>query len=164
MTLSIIIPLYNKAQSITHTLDSVLAQTYTDYEVIIVNDGSTDDSGEVVEQYIKNHPQLQSIIHLINKANGGVSSARNAGIRAARTEFVALLDGDDIWDSLFLEEQVRLIQDFPNAGIYGVNYAFIKGNTCTKCNQGLGYGYRGYVENYWTTRHNDVFWSSASPP
>lgn len=157
--ISIVIPLYNKAQSITHTLDSVLAQTYTDYEVVVVNDGSTDGSGEVVEQYIKDNPQ--STIHLISKANGGVSSARNVGIRAAKSDYVALLDGDDIWEPTFLEEQVRLIQDFPNAGIYGVNYAFIKGNTCTKCNQGLGDGYRGYVENYWTTSHNDLYCSNS---
>lgn len=160
--ISVIIPLYNKAQSIQHTLDSVLAQTYSDYEIIIVNDGSIDGSDKVVEAYIKsatiNH---QSQIRLISKSNGGVSSARNVGIRAAKSDYVALLDGDDLWEKTFLEEQLKLIADFPDAAMWGVNYAFVKNGKCCPCAQGMGDGFRGYVENYFGTSHNDLFCSSS---
>lgn len=157
--ISIVIPLYNKAQSITRTLDSVISQTFTDYEVVVVNDGSTDGSGEVVEQYAANHPQTR--FRLIHKENGGVSSARNVGIRAACSEYIALLDGDDYWDKFFLEEQLKLIDDFPKASMWGVNYAFVKGENCTPCHQGLDDGFRGYVDNYFGTSHNDLFCSSS---
>lgn len=157
--ISIVIPLYNKAQSITRTLDSVISQTFTDYEIIVVNDGSTDGSGDVVEQYAANHPQTR--FHLIHKENGGVSSARNAGIWAAFSEYIALLDGDDYWDKSFLEEQLKLIEDFPEASMWGVNYAFVKGKNCTPCHQGLDDGFRGYVDNYFGTSHNDLFCSSS---
>lgn len=153
--ISVIIPLYNKEKSISNTIHSVLNQTYYDFELIVVDDGSTDSSSEVV-QSICDHR-----IRLIHKENGGVSSARNVGIKAAKTDYVALLDGDDIWDSTFLEEQLKLIEEFPKAAMWGVNYAFIKGNCCTPCNQGLGEDYRGYVENYFGTHHNDLFCSTS---
>lgn len=155
LKISVVIPLYNKENAIINTIKSVLAQTMPDFELIVVDDGSTDASAKRVLE------MKDERIRLIRKANGGVSSARNVGARAAKTEFVALLDGDDLWEPTFLEEQLRSIHDFPNAGLYGVNYAFIKGKSCTKCNQGLGDGYRGYVEKYWTTSHNDLFCSNS---
>lgn len=153
--ISIIIPLYNKRNAITRTIQSVLAQTFQDFELIVVDDGSTDDSYSVVSKVNDER------IRLIHKENGGVSSARNVGIRAAKYPFVALLDGDDYWDSTFLEEQLTLIEDFPKAGIWGVNYAFVKGDRCEPCYQGMGEGFRGYVEGYFATSHNDLFCSSS---
>lgn len=162
--ISVVIPLYNKAQSITHTLDSVLAQTYTDYEVVVVNDGSTDGSGEVVIQYIKDNPQSQSTIHIIHKPNGGVCSARNRGIREAKGEYIALLDADDQWDKEYLAEQVRMIKDFPDAAMWGINFAELShGQLIRKLATGLPDGYRGYVEHYFEMkgRVSDLFCSSS---
>lgn len=153
--ISIVIPLYNKEKAIEATLQSVLAQTYTDFEVIVVDDGSKDNSLQVT-QSVKDKR-----LRVIHKENGGVSSARNRGIREANGEYIALLDGDDLWAPTFLEEQVALMHDFPKAGMWGVNTAFIRGGKYYKWNQGMGDGYRGYVENYFGTSHNDLFCSSS---
>lgn len=131
--ISIVIPLYNKEQSIVRTLDSVLAQTYKDYEVIIVNDGSTDHSREVVEEYIQlsiinSRNGEQSSIRLINQSNSGVCSARNRGIQEAQGEYIAFLDGDDLWAPTYLEELAALIADYPSAAIYGVGCRHIDSN------------------------------------
>ena len=152
---SIVIPLYNKQNSIVNTIQSVLVQTYTNYEIIVVDDGSKDESVKRVLE-IKD-----SRIRLIQKENGGVSSTRNRGIQEAKYEYIALLDGDDIWEKNFLEELLLLIEDFPDAKMWGGNYAFLKNGIKQKCNQGLANDYRGYVENYFGTKHNDLFCSSS---
>ncbi len=159
--ISIVIPLYNKQNAIIATLQSVLSQTYTHYEVIVVDDGSTDESANIVKSTFRLSNFSPSAFRLISKTNGGVSSARNRGIQEAKHDYIALLDGDDLWEPTFLEEQLKLIQDFPKAAMWGVNIAFIKNNQ--KCNweQGMGDGYRGYVENYFGTKHNDLFCSSS---
>ena len=153
--ISVVIPLYNKRNAIARTIQSVLDQTIGDFELIVVDDGSTDDGYSVVSSI--DDPRIR----LICKDNGGVSSARNAGIKASRYPYVALLDGDDYWAPTFLEEQLSLIEEFPEAGMWGVNYAFVKGNKCEPCYQGLGSGFRGYVEGYFSSSHNDLFCSSS---
>ena len=85
---SIVIPLYNKAKSIANTIQSILGQSFADFELIIVDDGSTDDSVAIVQQFTDQR------IRLIQKDNGGVSSARNRGINDANYDFIALLDAD----------------------------------------------------------------------
>lgn len=157
--ISVVVPLYNKEKSIEATLQSVLAQTYTDYELIIVDDGSTDNSLSVVRKRISELENER--IRVIHKENGGVSSARNRGIKEAKGEYIALLDGDDLWEPTFLAEQAKLIHDFPKAAMWGVNTAFIKHGKCWKWQQGMGDGFRGYVENYFGTKHNDLFCSSS---
>lgn len=114
--ISVIIPLYNKEKSIIDTVNSVLNQSYRDFELIIVNDGSTDNSLSVIES-IKD-----SRIIIINKNNGGVSSARNLGILSAKSEYLAFLDGDDIWDKDHLLEIKRLIQYNKNILIYATGF------------------------------------------
>lgn len=153
--LSIVIPLYNKQNSIVRTIQSVLMQKYPHYEIIIVDDGSTDDSVNQVKSL------TDSRVRLIQKTNGGVSSARNRGIQEAKYEYIALLDGDDVWDEHYLEEQVKLIHDFPNAKMWGVNYADIRNGNIFPYNQGFEEDYRGYVNNYFATNHGDLFWTSA---
>lgn len=153
--ISIVIPLYNKQNAIADTIQSVINQTVTSFEIIVVDDGSTDNSLAVVQK-IKDKR-----IRIIKKENGGVSSARNMGIKAANGKYVALLDGDDLWEPTFIEEQIKLIMDFFDAGMWGVNYAFVKNGKSVSCDQGLGDGYRGYVNNYFNTSHNDLFCSSS---
>jgi glycosyltransferase involved in cell wall biosynthesis len=103
---SIIIPAYNVAPYIGETLDSVFAQTFADYEVIVINDGSpdTDDFECAIEPYRKR-------IRYIRQENGGASSARNAGLRVATAEFVAFLDADDVWSPDYLNAQLEFIQE-----------------------------------------------------
>lgn len=165
MYFSVVIPLYNKQDSITVTLQSVLAQTYTNYEIIIVDDGSTDDSANIAEitlrEYSECTPDCVLESRVICKKNGGVSSARNKGIQEAKYEYIALLDGDDVWDEHYLEEQVKLIHDFPNAKMWGVNYADICNGDILSYHQGVADDYRGYVNNYFGTKHGDLFWTSA---
>lgn len=160
--ISVVIPLYNKQNSIVPTLQSVLAQTYQNYEVIIVDDGSTDNSAQVVEDFINSLPSREGQgIGLTRKPNGGVSSARNRGIQEAKYDYIALLDGDDLWDEHYLEEQVKLIQDFPEAKMWGVNYADIIDGKIYPYQQGMGKDYCGYVEDYFGTSHADLFCSSS---
>ena len=155
---SVVIPLYNKENSITSTLQSVCAQTYTDFEVLVVNDGSTDNGATLAAKY----PDTR--IRVINKENGGVCSARNRGIKEAKGEFVALLDGDDQWDKEYLAEQVKMINDFPKAAMWGINFAELnQGKLIRKLETALPDGYRGYVENYFEMkgRVSDLFCSSS---
>lgn len=114
--ISVIIPLYNKATSIAKALDSVLAQAYQDFEVVVVDDGSTDEGAAVVEQYTDER------IRLIRQANAGVSAARNKGIAEARGEYVAFLDADDEWMPEFLAEIVALQQEFPECRAQVTSY------------------------------------------
>ena len=133
MKVSIIIPLYNKAPYVTKALNSVLAQTFTDYECLIVNDGSTDNSKAVVEDWILNVNDHQTAINhslilfrLINQENAGVSAARNRGIAESCGDYVAFLDADDWWKPTFLEEMMGLVKDYPEAGIYACDYYRVK--------------------------------------
>ncbi len=163
--ISIVIPLYNKETAIVGTLDSVLAQTYTDYEVIIVNDGSTDRSKEVVELWLaENSCRCGCRFRLLSKSNGGVCSARNRGIQEAQGEYIALLDGDDQWDKDYLAEMARMITDFPKAAMWGINFAeMYEGKLIRKLSTGLPEDYRGYVEHYFEMpeRISDLFCSSS---
>lgn len=114
--ISVVIPLYNKEASIATALDSVLAQTYQDFEVVVVDDGSTDDGAVIVEQY------ADPRIRLVRQENAGVSAARNKGIAEAKGEYVAFLDADDEWLPGFLEEIVALQQEFPECRAQATSY------------------------------------------
>lgn len=160
--ISIVIPLYNKEKSIISTLQSVCDQTNTDWELIVVDDGSTDNSLDVVRDRVN---ELKSEkVRLIHKMNGGVCSARNRGILEAKGKYIALLDGDDQWDKEYLAEQVKMINDFPEAAMWGINFAETnKGQLVRKLATGLPAGYRGYVDNYFQMkgRISDLFCSSS---
>ena len=165
--ISVVIPLYNKEKSIRATLKSVLAQTYTDYEVIIVNDGSTDNSAAVCEEYIKNLNfetinLKQENIRLFSKPNGGVSSARNFGVEKSRGEYVAFLDGDDLWKPTYLEEAVRLIKDFPGASIYGLGLGKLINGVKYSAPDFVPKDYRGVVTNLWDNPNTMLAWTSSS--
>lgn len=114
--ISIIIPLYNKEKYIKEVLDSVAKQTFKDFEVIVVDDGSTDNGSIVVEKYPDNR------IHLIKKQNGGVSSARNYGLQFTQGEYIFYLDGDDKLESNALSELIDLTKKYPDCDIYAGNF------------------------------------------
>jgi len=104
---SIITPIYNGQRFIGQTIDSVLSQSYSNWEMIVVNDGSKDNSAAVVNEYVSKDSRIQ----LVNQANGGSASARNNGIRRAKGQYIALLDADDTWNPDFLEKQLKLMRD-----------------------------------------------------
>ncbi|MBD3561856.1 glycosyltransferase family 2 protein, partial [Planktothrix sp. FACHB-1355] len=108
---SVVIPAYNAMRYLPATLDSVFNQTYTDLEILIIDDGSKDETVEWVAQITD--PRVQ----LISQQNKGVSEARNAGIANARGEYIALLDADDLWEPTKLEKQVRCLEDNPAVGL-----------------------------------------------
>ncbi len=100
---SIITPCYNGEKYIKETIDSVLAQSYKNWEMIIVDDGSKDHSAEIVQEYEKKDSRIQ----LVQQENAGSAAARNNGIRRAEGQYIALLDADDVWLPDFLEKQIR---------------------------------------------------------
>lgn len=114
---SVVIPMYNAQNHILRCLKSVLNQTYKNLEVIVVNDGSKDNSELLVNEFINKHPELKIV--LINKPNGGVSSARNLGIKSAKGEYIALLDADDEWLSQKLTLQLDILSKYPEIDFIG---------------------------------------------
>lgn len=117
---TVVIPLYNKVSAITTTLKSVKEQTFGDFECLVVDDGSTDNSAEIVDEFINRGGDNR--FHLIRKTNGGVSSARNVGIRLAKHPYIAFLDADDVWNKSYLDVVAYLIGTFPSCGIYGTGW------------------------------------------
>ncbi len=108
---SVIVPAYNAARFLPESLPSVLAQTWTDFELIVVNDGSTDGTAACVEAF------TDPRIRLVSQANRGLAGARNGGIRAARGSFIALLDADDLWLPEKLARHVAHLQSRPDVGV-----------------------------------------------
>jgi glycosyltransferase involved in cell wall biosynthesis len=113
-TVSVIMPAYNVERYIAESIESVLAQTYTDYELVIVNDGSLDNTLAIAERYAADHPEK---IHVISQENRGLAGARNTGLRHARGAIFALLDSDDIWMPSFLASQMDILDANPAVAI-----------------------------------------------
>ena len=107
METSVVIPAYNRGKEVVRALQNALAQTYRDREIIIIDDGSNDDTVERLRPY-------QDQIRYVYQANQGASGAQNAGIKFARGEYVAVLASDDLWEPTKLERQVRVLQDMGN--------------------------------------------------
>jgi glycosyltransferase involved in cell wall biosynthesis len=117
---TVVIPLFNKAKHILRTLESVAWQKYPAAEIIIIDDGSTDESASVVRNAnIKN-------VRLVKQTNLGVSAARNHGVALASHEYIAFLDADDQWLPLFLDEVARLIVKFSEAQFFGTRYQIVE--------------------------------------
>lgn len=121
--ISVVIPLYNKEVEIERALRSVIEQSLMVGEIIVVNDGSTDGSKEVVERFIKSHPSAN--IRLVNQENRGVSAARNRGIQEAKGTFIAMLDGDDWWLSNYIAEVCRMMEYYPDADAYSTAFDIV---------------------------------------
>ena len=108
---SVVIPLYNKAHTIKRTLKSDLNQTFIDFEILVINDGSTDTGVDIVNNF------KDKRVKVLNQENQGVSAARNKGVANAQFEFIALLDGDDEWDEKYLETISQSLQKYPKTGM-----------------------------------------------
>ncbi len=157
--ISIVIPLYNKENTIARALDSVLVQTFQDFEVVVVDDGSTDEGATVVEGY------ADPRIRLIRQANAGVSAARNKGVAEAKGEYVAFLDADDEWMPEFLAEIVALQQEFPECRAQATRYILnSRGKKSSITLRKIPFlGERGVLTNYFevaSCSHPPV-WTSA---
>lgn len=131
LTVSVIIPTYNRAHLVGRAIQSVLNQTYQDFELIIVDDGSTDNTDDIIKEFQKKDKRIKYIRHEKNK---GGSAARNSGIKVSRGEYIAFLDSDDEW---FIEKLKRQMKFFKNASpeVSVVYTGFIYkdelgGNTC----------------------------------
>lgn len=120
---SVVIPCYEQAHFLPEAVASVLGQTYRSFEIIVVDDGSPDETSDVAERLAAEHPE--SSIRLVRRENGGLSSARNSGVAAARGEYVLPLDADDAISPRFLEEAVRALDADPAVSIaYGPHKNF----------------------------------------
>ncbi len=120
--ISVIIPLFNMGHYISDALNSVLSQTIQDFEIIVVNDGSTDDGAKIVQTF--DDPRIT----LINQYNKGESAARNQGVRYAKADIIAFLDADDQWRPYFLETILTLSEKYPQAGVFATGIVEIIDN------------------------------------
>jgi glycosyltransferase involved in cell wall biosynthesis len=154
---SVIIPLYNKENNIRETINSVIEQTYSGFEIVVVDDGSTDNSFEIVNGI------TDPRIRLITQKNQGVSKTRNRGVVEAKYNFIALLDGDDQWSPTFLEEMKALIEICPEASLFGCTWAWVHPDGRVAISDyNIPQNFRGYVDNYFVTGvHNTLFNSSS---
>ncbi len=156
--ISVVIPVFNKGFILSETLNSVLQQTFTNYEIIIINDGSTDNSIEVLSDF------NDSRIQIFSQENKGAAAARNLGIKKSKGELIAFLDADDYWFPNHLEEISKLYYDFPNCGMYCSLY---KIKTTHKHFQktsfrGIQSGFRGIVNNYfYSNKPFRISWTSS---
>lgn len=154
---SVVIPLYNKQDSIRQTLESVLQQSFLNFEVIVINDGSKDQSAEKVLEFNDNR------IRLINKENGGPGSARNRGIAESKYSYIAFLDADDLWKPDYLLEQSKLINDFPVAFMWGCGWNTLLNSQEKGMNHGdIAPGFRGLVINYFDKKKKLLLYCSSS--
>lgn len=120
MAVSVVIPLYNKAEYVSRALDSVRAQAYGDWECVVVNDGSTDGSEAVAARYAEADPRIR----VVSQSNQGVSAARNRGIKEARSDWIGLLDADDEWHPEFLSAWASAVERYPAATAVFTNFLF----------------------------------------
>ena len=153
---SIIMPLYNKASYVRKAVESVVGQTYRDWELIVVDDGSTDGGGDIVAAI------ADPRIRLVRQENAGVSAARNRGVAMAgasasaplsreaalASQYICFLDADDWWEPTFLEEMAGLIERHPDAGIYGTSYWIVKNGRRRQAPIGVDEGFTEGEINY----------------
>lgn len=155
---SIIIPLYNKEGSIRDTMESLEAQSFTDYEIIVVDDGSVDNGPHILKNL--KHPKL----HLIHQKNAGVSAARNTGIQHAKGKAIAFLDADDAWKPGHLSNLHQLYAAFPGCGLYATAYEehFTNGRIKNH-NFGFPIEFQGIINRFFlhASRYPLPVWTSA---
>lgn len=162
MKFSIITPLYNKAPYIAHAIGSVLAQTYSDWELIIMDDGSTDGSLDEARRYIEN-ADVSGQVHIYTQPNAGVAVARNRAVAYSKGEYLCFLDADDWWEPTFLGEMVQLIRNYPDAGLYATNYVYYKPHK-THTALEIPTGYIQYAQAYLNSVAMPVWTGAVAMP
>jgi glycosyltransferase involved in cell wall biosynthesis len=157
---SIVVPLYNKEATIARALRSIFNQTVQDFEIIVVNDGSTDHGAGAVEAI--GDPRIR----LIHQVNQGVSAARNRGIMEAKHDLIAFLDADDEWLPKFLETIRQMVIRYPDCGLYATRYFLSspEGKQTPAIVRGLPNSFEGVLENYFliAARSYPPVWTSAT--
>ena len=126
---SIVVPTYNQAQFLPEALDSILSQTYDNWEAVVVNDGSTDETPQV----LKNYAEKDSRIRIVNKTNGGVASALNQGIEKSRGQWICWLSSDDMFEPDKLEAHLQAIEENPDIRFFHTNYFLFDEQRHLKC-------------------------------
>jgi len=139
---SVVIPLYNKGSHIASTLNSVVAQSFNDFEVIVIDDGSTDDS--LCQSLVVHDPRIK----VIPQSNCGVSVARNRGVKEASGNYIAFLDADDYWYPWHLEELNKLINSYPGYGVYSDAHEIWRGGEVFQPRQPLTTDFMGEIEDF----------------
>ena len=140
---TVIIPLYNKEKYIKNAIKSVLNQTFTDFELLIIDDFSTDKSAAIASKF-----ESEKVKLIYHEKNCGLSASRNTGIKNGNSNYITFLDADDLWKPTFLESIFQLIQNFPEARIFGTNYEEIwdtNSNNPKNGSESLPKDFKGYV-------------------
>ena len=134
---SVIVPTFNRAYCLEKTLDSVLAQTYTNVEVVVIDDGSTDDTYKLFEGQYANDPRIKYFAQV----NRGLPSARNVGIKHSTGKYIAFCDSDDIWLEHKLSTQVACLEKFPEVGLVWTDVTAVdpEGQTLFECYTRMAY-------------------------
>jgi glycosyltransferase involved in cell wall biosynthesis len=156
---SVVIPLYNKEGYVESTLKSVLEQTFTDFEIIVVNDCSTDASMSVVEKI--QDSRIKILEHSMNK---GLSASRNTGIKNAEASYIAFLDADDLWKPDFLKKIDFLITHYPEASLFATKYeVLLKNNKVISFNFKIdAFEDHGIIANFFDSSLNQsIFYPSC---
>ncbi|HEY7532900.1 MAG TPA: glycosyltransferase family A protein, partial [Nitrospiraceae bacterium] len=125
---SVLVPTYNHAKFLPAALESLLAQTFPDWEAIVVDDGSTDNTRDVLSSYASRDSRIRPI----HKENGGVASALNVGIRAARGQWICWLSSDDFFEPDKLRIHMRAIREYPDVKFFFTNFFHYHENTRLK--------------------------------
>jgi len=144
--LSVVIPLFNKEISVSRAIESVLAQTFRDFELIVIDDGSTDASFHKANQFIDER------LRIIRQTNQGVAAARNAGVFLSQADYVCFLDADDEYDIDFLDNIYHLIQQRPHAALFACRYQIVdESGQLMLGSCSLPTDFTGFVPNFFTT-------------
>ena len=159
-SISIVMPLYNKEKDVSQAIASVLSQTLDDFELIVINDGSTDNGPMIVRNTKDNR------IKLITQENCGVSVARNRGIKESKSELIAFLDADDEWRPTFLESIIKLRKNFCDCSVFATNFLYLEQDGTLRnptINGVPPFPWRGILENYFhvASISDPPIWSSA---
>lgn len=159
MTFSIIIPIYNVEKYLNQCIDSVLIQKFTDYEIILVNDGSPDNCGKICDDYAKQYPQIK----VIHKENGGLSDARNFGIKSAKGDYLIFLDSDDYWEGGgILSDLAEIINNDnnPDIIIHGNTFIFETGENKKALIKNM-YNSNNFISDYENLVTEGIYYASA---
>lgn len=165
MKFSVIVPLYNKAPYIERTLRSIVEQSFKDFELIVIDDESTDGSYQIAEKFLQSYT---GFCKLVKQKNSGVAIARNHGVQLAQGQYVTFLDADDWWESDFLTGMSKLTEEYPDAGLYGTNYNLVKNGRKRIAPIGISgdftSGYINYCQLYAKTLCMPITSSSVAIP